>query len=114
MGKKFPLTYMKYRRNPNLATQAAMQMLAPYITLGIAGLTIYYFRKQIFEAVGAGLTGKSITEYKADVATVTTAMTQPIATTADIVKYVALSGEYITQEQQKAAIEAIKKAKGWA
>jgi len=62
--------------------------MAPFIPWLIGGVLMYLYWDKILAGLGAGITGKSVEEYKKDVTTVKEALKTPVATTKEIVRYV--------------------------
>lgn len=75
---------MRTRRNPPLVSAA----VAPFVPWIIGGALVYLYWDKILAGLGAGITGKSVEEYKKDVTTVKEALKTPVTTTKEIVRYV--------------------------
>lgn len=75
---------MRPRRNPPLISA----VMAPFMPWIVGGAIVYLYWDKILAGLGAGITRKSVEEYKKDVSTVKEALKTPVTTTKEVIRYV--------------------------
>ena len=95
----------RYRKNPAVVTSA----IAPFLPYIIIGAVVYFWGDKIFALLGSKLTGKSLPAYKEDIKTVKEGLSAPVTTAKGLVISTTGWGYISPEEQKKAIAEIAKR-----